>query len=83
MHHLSPRLCAPLVCAALLAGCSGPPWVTAQSPDQISLRWWSDDSTIAAAEQVADAHCARYGRSALLAQDQKSGSAEIADYACR
>ena len=78
------RFCSVLLPVALLAGCAGgPPWTTAQSSNAISLRWWSDDGNIAQAEQVADAHCALYGRNARLAQDQKVGSAEIANYDCR
>jgi hypothetical protein len=70
--------------ATLVAGCAGgPPWVTAASPNAVALRWWSDEGTIAQAEQVADAHCALYGRSARLTQDQQIGSAEIANYDCR
>jgi hypothetical protein len=79
------KFCAAAMVAALLAGCANgpPPWITAASANAVSLRWWSDEGSIAQAEQVADAHCALYGRSARLAQDQKSGSAEIADYDCR
>jgi len=72
---------AVLLAVVFFAG--GPPWTMWQSPSEISLRWWSDENTIAGAQGIAAAHCGAYGRSAQLLQDEKSGSAEIAHFACR
>ena len=69
-----------------LAGCvgpPGPPWTEAASPNSITLRWYADDVSPAAARQVADAHCSSTGRNAALDTIELDGSAEIASYLCR
>jgi hypothetical protein len=66
-----------------LSACSGPPWVLAKSEHDISLRWYSDNTPSAAADQVAELHCASWGKSAELASAIKDGSAQIAQYRCR
>ena len=65
-----------VVLLSALAGCAGPPgppWPEVISPGGITLRWYPDETSAAAAQQVADAHCAEDAR----------GSAEIASYRCR
>jgi hypothetical protein len=66
-----------------LAACAGPPWTLARSPDAIALRWYPDELTRGAAEQVAALHCRSWGKAASLASDNRDGSAEIATYRCR
>jgi hypothetical protein len=76
---------AVLIALLSLAGCAGPPgppWTEAVSPSQITLRWYSDDLSEAAARQVADAHCGAIGSSAELAAAEQDGSVEIASYRC-
>lgn len=62
---------------------AGPPWALAASPNGITLRWYPDDTSEAAAHSVADAHCAATGLPASLAAIERDGSAEIASYRCR
>jgi hypothetical protein len=74
--------------AALLLGmaaCSPPlpPWTLTRSPDDITLRWYPDNTPSLVADQVAELHCRSWGKSALLASDTQDGSAEIAQYRCR
>ena len=72
--------------AALMIGvaaCNGPPWTVSRSHDAITLRWYTDETDIAAARTVADLHCRSTGRTAVLVSDEQSGSIEIAEYRCR
>lgn len=82
------------VLVMVLAGCSaapfatavapkGPPWVTAASPDLVALRWYANQTPVIAAGDIAKAHCAAFGKTAVLVVDEESGSAQIAQYACR
>jgi starvation-inducible outer membrane lipoprotein len=66
----------------LLATCNSPPWRVSQSPDAITLRWYSDEIGIAAAQAVADRHCRYFGKIAELASDEQSGSVEVAEFRC-
>jgi hypothetical protein len=70
-----------------VAGCSGapggPPWVTAMSPDLVALRWYTNQTPVALAGAVAEAHCTSLGKTAVLASDEESGGAQIAQYDCR
>jgi hypothetical protein len=66
-----------------VAGCSGPPWVTAASPDLVALRWYSNQTPVFAAGAVAQAHCAALGKTAVLVSDEESGGAQMAQYDCR
>jgi putative hemolysin len=66
-----------------VAGCSGPPWVTAVSPDLVALRWYTNQTPIFATAAVAQAHCASLGKTAVLVSDQESGGAQMARYDCR
>ncbi|HJU20317.1 MAG TPA: hypothetical protein VJ770_28010 [Stellaceae bacterium] len=79
---------------AAVAGCSaapyatavapvGPPWVTARSPDLVALRWYADQTPVVAAGDVAQAHCAAFGKVAVLVSDEQSGGAQMAQYDCR
>lgn len=83
------RLIAPAVGVAALLGlaaCSAlpwSPWTLSQSPDQITLRWYTDNTPAAAADQVAALHCESWGKMAELTSDAEDGSAEVAEYRCR
>jgi len=66
-----------------LAACAGsPPWTLSQSPSEITLRWYANDTDIAAASAAATRHCASYGKAATLGELQRDGSAAIASYRC-
>jgi hypothetical protein len=65
-----------------LAACSGPPWTLSQSPSEIALRWYPDDTSSAAADAVARAHCRTSGKTAELVSYDQDGSAQIARYRC-
>ncbi len=78
--------CALRLAGAILlavAGCSGPPWVTAVSPDLVALRWYANQTPIFATAAVAQAHCASLGKTAVLVSDEESGGAQMARYDCR
>ena len=66
-----------------LAACSGPPWTLSQSPSEINLRWYPDDTPSAAADTVAQLHCQSWGKSAELVSYDQDGSAQIGRYRCR
>jgi hypothetical protein len=66
-----------------LGACSGPPWTMSKSPDAIVMRWYPDETSMAAADQRAALHCWSWGKTAQLASDDRSGSAEEAQYRCR
>jgi hypothetical protein len=63
--------------------CPGPPWALQQSPADIVLRWYPNDTPFAVADAAARLHCGSYDRTAELASDERDGSAEIATYRCR
>jgi len=65
-----------------LAGCSGEPWTLAQSPDRITLRWWSDEIADAQAVVTAGAYCMRQGKVAETVGVERDGSASIGRYRC-
>ncbi len=79
----------PAVCIAVattlfgLTGCSTPPWTVSRSPETITLRWYTDETDVAAAQSVADSHCRSYGKIAALTSDERSGSIEVAEFRCR
>jgi hypothetical protein len=66
-----------------LAACNGPPWTLSQSPSEISLRWYPDDTPAAAADAVAQGHCQSSGKNAELLSSTQDGSAQLAQYRCR
>lgn len=67
-----------------LAGCDGyPPWTMHSSPNAIALRWYPNTTPGFLADQVAELHCARAGKTAATALDNRDGSAEYAEYRCR
>ncbi len=74
---------AEIAALAALAGCTGPPWTLSHSPTEISLRWYSDTTPSAAADQLAQLHCESWEKSAELVSETQDGSAEIAQYHCR
>ena len=66
-----------------LAACDGPPWTLSQSPDGIALRWYPDNTSSAAADSLAEAHCRSQGKHAELIAYNQDGSAQIGRYRCR
>jgi len=66
-----------------LGACSTQPWVLSKSPDAITVRWYPDETSVVAADQLAALHCQSWGKAARLASDLRDGSAEIARYSCR
>lgn len=68
---------------SLEACTSGPPWTLRQSPDEISLRWYPDDTPDAAVNWVAQVHCQSWGKNAELVSYDQDGSAQIGYYRCR
>lgn len=74
---------AVLLLSAALGGCSGPPWVEAASANAITLRWYPQQVSARAAQQVANAHCmASADKDATLAAMQEDDGAVIARYGC-
>jgi hypothetical protein len=71
--------------AVLLAfeACNGPPWTLDQTPDAITLRWYTDETDRAVADSVAQAHCQLSSKSAELTSYDQDGSAQIGKYRCR
>ena len=69
-----------LVC---FGACNGPPWTLNQSPEEISLRWYPDDTPNTAADWAAKVHCQSWGKSAELVSSDQDGSAQLAKYRCR
>jgi hypothetical protein len=66
-----------------VAACNGPPWTLEQSPDAITLRWYPDETDSAAADSLAQAHCASSSKSVDLVSYDQDGSAQIGRYHCR
>jgi hypothetical protein len=66
-----------------LAACNGPPWTLSQSPSEISLRWYPDDTPSNAVNSVAQGHCKQSGKNAELVSSTQDGSAQLATYRCR
>jgi hypothetical protein len=84
MSNLFPAVrVAPAVLALTIAACNPPPWTVSQSPDAITLRWYSDEVDIAAAQTVADRHCRSTGKTAALTSNEQSGSVQVAEFRCR
>jgi hypothetical protein len=74
---------AALILVLPLAACGGgPPWTLAQSPDGITLRWYSDDTSIGEANNAAGRYCASMGKSAALGGLEQDGSASIGTFHC-
>jgi len=69
--------------ASALGACGGPPWTLSQSPTEISLRWYPDTTSSAAADTIAQQHCQSSGRKAELVSSTQDGSAQLATYRCR
>jgi hypothetical protein len=66
-----------------VAGCGGPPWVTAVSPDLVAMRWYSGQTPAVAAGQAAALHCAARGKRAVLVATEEADGAQMAQYDCR
>ena len=77
------RRAAAVVAPLALAACTGPPWTLNQSPTEISLRWYPDETPSAAAEAIARQHCRSSGKNAELVSSTQDGSAQLATYRCR
>jgi ABC-type sugar transport system substrate-binding protein len=70
--------------ALALAGCSGPPWVTARSPDTVVLLWYPHQTPMFfASEEAAQAHCAAFGKAAVLVAEEEAPATQRAQYECR
>jgi hypothetical protein len=65
-----------------LGACSTQPWILSKSPDAITVRWYTDESSVVAADHFAALHCQSWGKAAHLMSDIRDGSAEIAVYRC-
>lgn len=65
-----------------LAACSGQPWTLSQSPNSITLRWWSDTLADAQAAGTAGAYCTQMGKSLDIISIERDGSASIGHYRC-
>lgn len=74
---------APTVLLLSCAACSQQPWTLNESPAAITVRWYPDESSIVAANRLAEAHCRSWGKAAQLATDLRDGSAEVAYYRCQ
>jgi hypothetical protein len=74
---------AGVVILLAVAACNGPPWTLEQSPDAITLRWYSDETDSAAADWLAQAHCASLSKNVELVSYDQDGSAQIGRYHCR
>jgi hypothetical protein len=66
-----------------LVACSGPPWTLNQSPDGITLRWYSDNTPSEVSNAIAQVHCQSWGKNAELIGYSQNGSAQIGSYRCR
>ena len=74
---------AAAVLTLAVAACNAPPWTVSQSPDAITLRWYSDEMDISSPQTVADRHCGSTGRTAALTSNEQSGSVQLAEFRCR
>ena len=84
---MSPRTAARGLAAAVLlllslSACTGPPWTLSRTTDEITLRWYADDTSAAAADGTARAYCSALGKSATMDQLQRDGVAAIGRYHC-
>ena len=77
------RRAAGIAVLLTLGACTGPPWTLSQSPTEISLRWYPDNTPSVAAQGVAQQHCQSSGKSAELVSSTQDGSAQLAKYICR
>jgi hypothetical protein len=68
------------LCAAALAGCSGPAEVAA-APPGVSYRVSGDD--VGDANLRADRYCEQYSKRAVLNGINQEGGAHLATYSCR
>jgi hypothetical protein len=77
------RCAAGIAVLLTLGACAGPPWTLSQSPTEISLRWYPDNTPSAAAQAIAHQHCQSSGKIAELVSSTQDGSAQLATYRCR
>lgn len=78
------RHAAPLALVLALAACaSGRIWLDHDSPDGITLHWYTKETTIDAARAEANNHCQARGRHALLLDEFEDRDVTTAHFACR
>ena len=77
------RRAAGIAVLLTLGACTGAPWTLSQSPTEISLRWYPDNTPSVAAEAIAQKHCLSSGKTAELVSSTQDGSAQLATYRCR
>jgi hypothetical protein len=82
MTRLLPYLVIAAIVLLSLAACSGEPWTLSQSPNEITLRWWSDELADAQAGGIAGAYCTQMGKAVQLGSIERDGSASIGYYRC-
>jgi hypothetical protein len=82
MSAFTARAAAAAILLAL-AACGGPPWTLSQSPSEITLRWYPDDTPDAAADAAAQVHCRSSGKDAEFVSYTRDGSAKLGTYRCR
>jgi hypothetical protein len=71
------------VLSAVLAGCAGRIWLDRQSPDGISLHWYTREASIDTAQATAQEHCRGFGKEAILVEDFEDQDITRARFACR
>ena len=77
-----PYLVIAVIVLLSLAACSRPPWTLSQSPDSITLRWWSDEIADTQAHGVAGTYCTQMGKAVQIDSVERVGSASIGRYSC-
>jgi putative hemolysin len=76
------RFATAVLLLTTLAACGGPPWALSRSAHQITLRWYSDNTSLAEARAVARRYCAQRGGTTALDMISRGGSAAVARYRC-
>jgi hypothetical protein len=77
-----PALAALIFLLPLAACGGGPPWTLARSPNGITLRWYTNDTSFGEANNDAGRYCASLGKSAALGGLEQDGSAAIGQFRC-
>lgn len=85
---MAPRRCCPtlpaLLLAMALAACaSGRIWLDHDSPDGITLHWYTKETTIDAARAEANNHCQAWAKQAVLLDEFEDRDVTTAHFACR
>ncbi len=77
------RLPALTLALALSACASGRIWLDHDSPDGISLHWYTRETTIDDARAEATTHCQAWGKHAVLLDEFEDQDVTTAHFACR